>query len=93
MPEQRVAESLPAPSAEMVLFRVFMQSVLGEFPRKRGVRILRGMKRRLSLARELSSVIPIRPAAQLSAVMRARIEADVIFDAYLPFLEEALPDE
>lgn len=93
MPESANAVDIPGPSAEMVLFRVFMQAFLQEVSRKRGERVIRAMAERLAREQSLSTILPIRPHAQTEAVRRARQGAAIIFEAYVPHLMDALPPE
>jgi hypothetical protein len=79
-------EELPAPSAEIVLIRVFVQSYLATVSKRRGEAFLRHAADLLATEESLSGVTPIRPPKSQPAVTRARMQALALFRQYLPTL-------
>jgi hypothetical protein len=84
---------LPAPSAELVLWRTSVQCFLAVSGRKRADRFLRMMADRLAQEDNLSSVFQIRPQSELSNVRIARKQAAAIFERYMPIFLAQLPDD
>lgn len=82
---------LPPPSAELVLFRVFVETHLATLSRKKGKRYLQRMAETLAAEESMTSVLSIRPHAQQNAVRKARKQAAVLYERMLPVLLARLP--
>ena len=83
-------ETLPSPSAALVLIRVFVSSFLATQPRKRGQAFLAHAATLLESEDALSVILPMRPASQDKDVARARQAAVRAFRALLPVFITAL---
>lgn len=83
---EREAELFPAPSAEMVLLRLFVQSYLATAPRRRAEAFLRHATKLLETEEGLSLLLPIRPQMHDAARSEARQEAVIMFRQLLPAL-------
>lgn len=88
---QSDVEELPAPSAELVLYRVTMQAFLRNMKRKDADEFLRELCETLASEDAVSQVIPLRGPGRYSDVQRARRGAVAIFRQYLPIFLSALP--
>lgn len=75
---------MPAPSAELVLVRVMIESIIDVAGKKKGERLLTAMAERLSHEERLCAVLKIRPATDDAAVRRARGDAMVWYRQCLP---------
>lgn len=87
---------LPAPSAEMVLIRVFVQSYLATAhvkPRLRARAFLDAAARSLADEESIATLLPIRPARDHAAVAEARKQAIGIFRQLMPAFVAKLPSE
>jgi hypothetical protein len=87
------AETLPDPSAELVLWRVSVQCFVAMVGRRKGERFLRLMAEKLAQEENMASVFSIRPHAQHVAVRRARKEAATVYERLLPIFLAGLADE
>lgn len=85
------AESLPAPSAEIVLLRVFAEAFLTVMPRRKAERFLRVVSEIMATEESVSLVLPIRPASQSGEIRRARREAMSLYKQLLPTFVARLP--
>lgn len=84
-------QDLPAPSAEIVLIRVFVQAYLATTSRRRADAFLQHAAGILEDEESVSLLLPIRPSWQHGAVARARRGAVAIFRQVLPALIASLP--
>jgi hypothetical protein len=84
---------LPAPSAELVLWRTSVQAFIAVCGKRKAEKFLRIMSERLAHEDNLSSVFQIRPVSEQAAVRVARRQAAVVFDRYLPLFLAGMPDE
>lgn len=90
------AEELPAPSAELVLIRVFVTSYLAtahERPRKRAEAFLSEAARLLESESSVALLLPIRPPSQHAELARVRREAVTLFRQLVPTFVASLPGE
>jgi hypothetical protein len=86
------AQDMPAPSAELVLYRVTMMALLRNMKRSAADAVLQDMAETLANEEAVSAlIIPIRDPAGHSQVQRARRGAVAIFRQYLPIFVSALP--
>jgi hypothetical protein len=81
---------LPEPSAELVLFRVFLTSYIADLPKKKCERLLRRMADMLANEESLDTVLPIRPKGDRPAVIHARRQAIAMYRQMLPVLLASL---
>lgn len=94
--EPHEADDLPAPSAELVLIRVFVESYLATAhrkPRERARSFMTVAAGILADEESVSLVFPIRPAPDQGAATRARRQALVMFRQLLPTLLARIPHE
>lgn len=91
--ENPVSAQLPAPSPELVLWRVSVEAFLSAASRRRAERFLRLMADRLATEEGLASVFPIRPDSDRAALQQARREAVALFEKLLPVFLASLPPE
>lgn len=90
------AEELPAPSAEMVLIRVAIESYLATAhmkPRERSRAFFDKASSILADEESVALLFPIRPASGHSSVSRARREAVAIWQAFAPTFLARIPRE
>lgn len=76
-------EDLPAPSAELVLWRVAVEAFLDTMPRKKGEAFLIRMGELLASEEAVSNILPIRPDSETEMVQAARVQAVAMFRQYL----------
>jgi hypothetical protein len=84
-------QTLPSPSAELVLYRVHVEALIHVLGRKKAGRYLRAMADKLAWEEGLASVFQIRPASEQASVRQARQQAAAIFERMLPIFLAALP--
>lgn len=75
---------LPAPSPELVLFRVHVEASIAVMGRKKAERYLRVMAETISAEESLAEVLQIRQTGQQARVRAAHREAAALFRRYLP---------
>lgn len=89
-------EPLPAPSAELVLIRVFVTSYLAtahERPKKRAEAFLSEAARLLESESSVALLLPMRPPSQHSELSKARRQAVTLFRQLVPTFVASLPGE
>lgn len=86
-------QTLPAPSAALVLFRVHVEATIATMGRRKAEKYLSIMSETLAWEESLSSVFQIRPADQHAEVRAARLQAAAIFKAYSPLWLARIPRE
>jgi hypothetical protein len=67
-------EDLPAPSAEFVMMRSFVEAYLSTNSRKKGQRFLRAVSESLATEESVAFLLPIRPSSQHAAISKAGAE-------------------
>jgi hypothetical protein len=84
-------DELPAPSAELVLWRVSLEVFISSLGRRKAERFLQLMADKLAGEESLSAVFHIRPSSEQGRVRAARRQAAAIFAAYSPIFLARLP--
>lgn len=95
-PVKLAEESLPPPSAELVLIRVFVEAYLAtahEKPRRRARAFLDASASILQNEETVALVTPIRPAAEHAKVTEARKQAAEMFRRLRPIFLAKLPPD
>lgn len=89
-------EEIPAPSAELVLIRVFAEAFLAMAhlkPRSRAREALKLASEILATEESVALTFPIRPNTFERETSRARRQAIAVFRQYLPTFAARLPRE
>lgn len=85
------SEELPAPSAELILWRIHVEAMLTVLGRKKGERYLTLMAEKLADEENLASIFQIRPASHRGATRRATAQAAELFARSMPLFLARLP--
>jgi len=87
-------ETTPDALTAVILWRVSVEEMIADLPRKRGERILRGIAQRIAEEQSLANVVSLRePPGRRPAAHKARAAAARIYEQCLPIFLARLRDE
>lgn len=86
-------QTLPAPSPELVLWRVSVEAFIAMQSRRKGERFLELVAEKLAAEANLAEVFRLRVSAEHEAMRRAHREASVAFQRLMPIFLARLPEE